>query len=60
MQDTSVVDTQIHKISSLAGYQQSLNHLLVDSVNNGASIGFIAPLRAHKQITTGTVLNAIY
>lgn len=44
MQDTSVLDTQIHKISSLAGYQQSLNHLLVNSVNNGASIGFIAPL----------------
>ncbi len=44
MTQTQQDEVTIHSIDSLAGYHNSLNKLLIDSVNNGASIGFIAPL----------------
>lgn len=44
MPQTQREEVKIHSINSLAGYHNSLNNLLMDSVNNGASIGFIAPL----------------
>ncbi len=41
---------EVREISSLAGYEASMESLLEDSVNNGASVGFIAPLNAVENI----------
>ncbi len=41
-------DIEILEINEIGGYEEALSLLLEDSVNNGASIGFLAPIEKNE------------
>lgn len=43
-------DIEIIEINEIGGYEEALSLLLEDSVNNGASIGFLAPIEKNEAL----------